>query len=360
MLGAIIGDIVGSRFEWNNIKTKNFELFTRDCFVTDDSIMTLGVAKAIIESNKDRDILRKTVAAHLQEVGRPYPDCGYGGMFHRWMYMDDPQPYNSFGNGAAMRISPCGFAASSLEEAKILSKIVTEISHDHPEGLKGAEATSVAIYLAREGKSISEIREYINKYYYPMDFSLDEIRPTYRFNETCQETVPQAIMAFLESSGFEDALRNAISIGGDSDTLAAITGGIAGAYYGIPVDIRESALSYLDRFQLNILRTFESVYGTNSEIKSINCLRVNTKDNVVTLIKEIAAGEEVSGKDVPSGIRSFSKLQLGHKIAIEEIGEGDRIIKYGETIGYASRMIEPGEHVHVHNMVGGRGRGDLE
>jgi type I restriction enzyme M protein len=268
MLGAIIGDIAGSRFEWNNIKTKRFELFTRDCFATDDSIMTLGVAKAIIESNKDRDILRKTVAGHLQEVGRPYPDCGYGGMFHRWMYMDDPQPYNSFGNGAAMRVSPCGFAASSLEEAKILSKIVTEISHDHPEGLKGAEATAVAIYLAREGKNISEIRACINEYYYPMDFSLDEIRPTYRFNETCQETVPQAIMAFLESSGFEDAVRNAISIGGDSDTLAAITGSVAGAYYGIPADIRESALTYLDQRLMTILNKFESLYGASVEKRS--------------------------------------------------------------------------------------------
>ncbi len=153
MLGAIIGDIVGSRFEWNNIKTKNFELFTRDCFVTDDSIMTLGVAKAIIESNKDRDILRKTVAAHLQEVGRPYPDCGYGGMFHRWMYMDDPQPYNSFGNGAAMRVSPCGFAASSLEEAKILSKIVTEISHDHPEGLKAQKPLLLRSILPGKAKA---------------------------------------------------------------------------------------------------------------------------------------------------------------------------------------------------------------
>ena len=179
--------------------------------------------------------------------------------------MDDPQPYNSFGNGAAMRVSPCGFAASSLEEAKILSKIVTEISHDHPEGLKGAEATTTAVYLAREGKSINEIREHINDHYYPMDFTLDTIRPTYKFNETCQETVPQAIMAFLESSGFEDAIRNAISIGGDSDTLAAITGGISGAYYGIPADIRESALTYLDHRLITILNEFESVYGPSYE-----------------------------------------------------------------------------------------------
>jgi type I restriction enzyme M protein len=185
-------------------------------------------------------------------------------MFHRWMYTDDPKPYNSFGNGAAMRVSPCGFAASSLEEAIKLSKIVTEISHDHPEGLKGAEATTAAVYLAREGKSIGDIRDHINDNYYPMNFTLEEIRPTYRFNETCQETVPQAIMAFLESEGYEDAIRNAISIGGDSDTLAAITGGIAEAFYGIPVDIRESALTFLDKRLLTILNDFESVYGRYS------------------------------------------------------------------------------------------------
>jgi type I restriction enzyme M protein len=250
MLGAIIGDIVGSRFEWNNIKTKEFEFFTRNSFATDDSIMTLAVAKAILESEKNPDILKKTIA-----------NCGYGGMFHIWMYTDNPKPYNSYGNGAAMRVSPCGFAASSLEEAKVLSKIVTEVTHNHPEGLKGAEATTVAIYLAREDKSIPEMRDYIDKHYYPMNFTLDEIRPTYRFNETCQDTVPQAIMAFLESTGFEDAIRNAISIGGDSDTLAAITGGIAEAYYGIPSDTRKHALTFLDKRLLAILNAFELCYG---------------------------------------------------------------------------------------------------
>lgn len=260
MLGAIIGDIVGSRFEWDRIKTKDFEFFMRDCFVTDDSIMTLAVAKAILESKKDPDILRKTVAGHLQEIGRPYRHCGYGGKFYMWMYTDDPKPYNSYGNGAAMRVSPCGFAGSSLEEAKILSKIVTEVTHNHPEGIKGAEATTAAIYLARKGKSISEIRDHIDKHYYPMNFTLDQIRPAYTFNETCQKTVPQAIMSFLESTGFEDAVRNAVSLGGDSDTLGAITGSIAEAYYGIPADIRECALPYLDKRLSAILNAFESRY----------------------------------------------------------------------------------------------------
>lgn len=260
MLGAIIGDIVGSRFEWDNIKTKEFELFTNESFVTDDSIMTLAVAKAILLSQKDLSQLNQITVQSMQEVGRPYPNCGYGGMFQQWMYSDNPKPYESFGNGAAMRVSPCGFAADSLEEAIKLSQAVTEVTHNHPEGLKGAEATVVAIFLARTGHSIASIKQHISQNYYSMDFSLDSIRDTYQFNETCQETVPQAIMAFLESTSFEDAIRNAISIGGDSDTLAAITGGIAQAFYGIPGEIRQTALSYLDAPLLKIFQDFEAIY----------------------------------------------------------------------------------------------------
>ncbi|MGI6685212.1 MAG: ADP-ribosylglycohydrolase family protein [Bacillota bacterium] len=265
MLGAIIGDIVGSRFEWDNIKTKEFEFLTPQCNVTDDSIMSLAVAKAILECRGTYDNLGEITVRCMQEVGRPYPYCGYGGMFYQWMYSDDPQPYNSFGNGAAMRVSACGFAAASLEEAIMLSEKVTEVTHNHPEGIKGAEATAVAIFMARTGRSILEIRDYINNHYYPMNFTLDGIRDDYQFNETCQETVPQAIMAFLESTGFEDAIRNAISIGGDSDTLAAITGGIAEAYYGIPLEIRKQAFTYLDQHLLKILLDFESVYPSNSQ-----------------------------------------------------------------------------------------------
>lgn len=186
-------------------------------------------------------------------------------MFGHWIYSDDPRPYNSFGNGAAMRASACGFAADSLEEAIKLSKAVTEVTHNHPEGMKGAEATTVAIFLARQGKGIPEIRDYIDKHYYPMNFTLDGIRDSYKFNETCQATVPQAIMAFFESTDFEDAIRNAISIGGDSDTIAAITGGIAEAYYGVPADIRRHALTFLDKPLLGILNAFEARFGVSIE-----------------------------------------------------------------------------------------------
>ena len=260
MLGAIIGDIVGSRFEWHNIKTKEFELFTPACSPTDDSVMSLAVAKAILQCGGDYDTLSEQAVACMQEVGRPYPTCGYGGSFRRWMYSDHPQPYHSYGNGAAMRVSACGFAAADMEQAKELSYKVTAVTHDHPEGLKGAEATAVAILLAREGKSIAEIREYVNEHYYPMDFTLDSIRDTYRFNETCQDTVPQALMAFFESKSFEDAIRKAISLGGDSDTIADITGAVAEAFFGIPDAIRETALTFLDDELREVTLRFSEKY----------------------------------------------------------------------------------------------------
>lgn len=260
MLGAIIGDIVGSRFEWNNHRDKDFELFTNGCFPTDDSIMSLAIAKAIIVSKPDFSDLSDNAVKCMQSIGRNYPDCGYGGRFYGWMFSDDPRPYNSYGNGSAMRVSAAGFVARSLEEAKLLSKLVTEVTHNHPEGIKGAEATAVAIYMAKTESGIFEIKDYINENYYPMNFTLDEIRDTYRFNETCQDTIPQALQAFFESSGFEDAIRNAISIGGDSDTLAAICGSVAEAYYGIPDDIRKQALTFLDKDLLKLLTLFESKY----------------------------------------------------------------------------------------------------
>jgi type I restriction enzyme M protein len=257
MLGAIIGDIVGSRFEWDNHRSKDFKLFTYDCNVTDDSIMTLAVGKAILETekkmpgkNKDKkysEALEELTVEYMQEIGQEYPDCGYGGRFQGWMFSNDPKPYNSYGNGAAMRVSAAGFASKTEEEAKMLSHAVTVVTHNHPEGIKGAEAATIAIFMARHGASIDAIRSRIKQDYYPLDFTIDEIRTTYKFNESCQGTVPQAIQCFLESSSFEDAIRTAISLGGDSDTIAAITGAIAEAYYGIPDDLKEQALEYLDK-----------------------------------------------------------------------------------------------------------------
>ena len=260
MLGAIIGDIVGSRFEWNNNKTKDFDFLHKRCRFTDDSVMSIAVCNAILHSEAGFTDLGEQAVKYMHTLGRQYPAAGYGGMFARWLRTPMPKPYGSFGNGAAMRVSGCGFAANSIDEAKLLSKAVTEVTHNHPEGIKGAEATAVAIYLARSGKSLESIREYITANYYNIDFTLDEIRDAYEFNETCQETVPQALEAFFESVGYEDAIRNAIAIGGDSDTLAAITGGIAEAYYGIPKALREMALLYLDSTLIDIIAEFEKKY----------------------------------------------------------------------------------------------------
>ncbi|MBO5934230.1 MAG: ADP-ribosylglycohydrolase family protein [Clostridia bacterium] len=259
MLGAIIGDIVGSRFEWHNIKTKDFDLFTPGCHPTDDSIMSLAVAKAILVS-KNISNLSENAVFYMQLLGNKYPYAGYGGKFAYWLTDRNPKPYNSWGNGAAMRVSACGFAATSLDEAKSLSKLVTEVTHNHPEGIKGAEATAVAIYMAKSGNSLPEIQDYINNNYYKIDFKLDEIRDEYTFDVSCQGSVPQALEAFFESTSFEDAIRNAISIGGDSDTIAAITGGIAEAYYGIPAELRSRAITFLDETELAILNEFESKY----------------------------------------------------------------------------------------------------
>lgn len=266
MLGAILGDIAGSRFEWHNHRSKDFELLTREggCKPTDDSYMSLAVAQALLLDDAQGSLSERTVRL-MQALGRKYPDGDYGGRFGRWLYEAKPQPYHSFGNGAAMRVSACGFAAESLEEAKALSHAVTCVTHNHPEGLKGAEAVAVAIYLARTGKSLAEIRAFIVQSYYDISFTLDDIRETYAFDETCQGSVPQAFEAFFESTSFEDAIRNAISIGGDSDTLAAITGGIAEAYYGIPADLRARARDFLDETLLSILDAFEARFGIPSE-----------------------------------------------------------------------------------------------
>ena len=257
MIGAIIGDIAGSRFEWHNHKSKEFELFTNRCGPTDDSIMTLAVANAIMNCAGDYSRLESEAISCMQEYGRRYPDAGYGGRFYRWIFSSNPKPYNSYGNGAAMRVSPCGFAAKSLEEAMLLARTVTQVTHNHPESMKAAEAVISAIYLARIGKTLDEIQDYITERYYRIDFTLDEIRPSYHFDVSCQGSVPQAFAALFESSGFEDAIRNAISIGGDSDTIAAITGGMAEAYYGVPEDIRKQAMGFLDDDLSGILLEFE-------------------------------------------------------------------------------------------------------
>ncbi len=256
MIGAIIGDIVGSRFERRNCKSKDFELFTKQCSFTDDSAMTFAVAKALLRSSKDPDELSKNAVKYMQEIGLKYPNCGYGQIFWLWLHKKNPKPYNSFGNGAAMRISPVAYVSDSLEQCALLSAAVTKVSHNHPEGMKGAEAVAVATWAALHGMSKSEIQAMVEERYYILNFTIDELRPHYRFDVSCQGSVPQAIKAFLESSDFEDAIRLAVSLGGDSDTIAAITGGIAGAYYGVPDNLVAQAIKYLPEDLNEILEEF--------------------------------------------------------------------------------------------------------
>ena len=262
MTGAILGDIVGSIYEFDNIKIKEFELFDKNCFFTDDSVMTIAIAKALMQydhiDKNNIEEFKENLITIMHDIGMKYPDCGYGGHFAGWLVFGDRTPYNSYGNGSAMRVSPVGWYANTLEEAELIAKATADVTHNHPEGIKGAVSTAGAVFLARTGATIDEIKNYISEFY-TIDFTLDEIRPIYKFNETCQETVPQAMQAFFESESFEDAIRNAISIGGDSDTLAAITGAVAEAYYGIPDDLKETALSYLDEYLLNITKQFEDI-----------------------------------------------------------------------------------------------------
>lgn len=247
LIGAIIGDIVGSKYEFNNNRTKDFIFFDEDMFFTDDTVMSVAIYTALSKTYKNnyRD-LDKEVIKYMQLYGRIYQGRGYGGRFAKWIWETNPQPYNSYGNGSAMRVSSVPYFAKSLEEVKMLSKKVSEVTHNHEEGLKGAEATAVAIYLALQGKNKKEIKKYIEDNYYSMDFDYEVLKETYVFNETCQDTVPQALYCFFESNDFEDAIRIGISIGGDSDTLCAIIGAVAEAYYGIDKGICKEALTYLD------------------------------------------------------------------------------------------------------------------
>lgn len=255
LIGALAGDIVGSRFEFNNCRNKNFRLFDYNCDFTDDTVMTLAVAKSLIEPYYSLEDYKKRLVDIMHRIGKNYPNSGYGGRFFHWIMKDKTEPYYSLGNGSAMRVSPVGWVAGSLNEAENLAKATAEITHNHPEGIKGAQVVAGMIYLARNGAKKQELREYASEFY-DLDFSLDEIRKTYSFDETCQGSVPQAIVAFLEADSFEDALRNAVSIGGDSDTIACIAGSIAEAYYIIDDKMKKKVLHYLDEKLLTIYNEF--------------------------------------------------------------------------------------------------------
>lgn len=266
MYGAILGDIIGSPYEFdqNNIKTKEFPLFINESKFTDDTVMTIAIFDAIVQSGLllqpiTEEHLKDTLIDSVKAWGRRYPDAGYGSRFRKFVFLEDRNPYNSYGNGAAMRVSSVGWLFDDLATTRYIARITASITHNHEEGLKGAEAVASAIFLARNEYSKEEIKTFLSDHFnYDLERTLDEIRPTYHHNESCQETVPEAVIAFLEGNDFEDVIRNAVSLGGDCDTLTCIAGSIAEAYYEISDDLILECEKRLPTSMINVIRIFQN------------------------------------------------------------------------------------------------------
>ena len=261
MYGAILGDMIGAPYEFDRGgKTKDFPLFTEESRFTDDTVMTIAVAEALLEAQSGT--LPETgglLVRSMRKWGKKYPNAGYGGRFSRWLRSKTPQPYGSYGNGSAMRVSAAGWLYGTLDMTRGMARRTAEVTHDHPEGIKGAEATAGAIFMARTGSGKEEIREYIvGEFGYNLSRSCDEIRPGYHHVESCQETVPEAIIAFLEGTSFEDVIRTAVSLGGDCDTLTCIAGSIAEAFYGVPAILEAECKARLPEDMLEVLRRFDA------------------------------------------------------------------------------------------------------
>ena len=261
MYGAILGDIIGSPYEFDKgNRTKDFPLFSPKSTFTDDTVMTLAVADAFLKlppDAEDNEVRQKLVQS-MQRFGRSFPDAGYGGMFRRWLWSSRPEPYGSYGNGSAMRASPAGWLFDDPDTVRRMARLSAEVTHNHPDGIRGAEAAASAVYLARTGSSKSEIRAYMDEcFHYPLDRTCDEIRPACRDAISCQETVPQALTAFLEGGSFEDVIRTAVSLGGDSDTLACIAGSVAEGFYGVPDGLKEQCRNRLPESLLEVLLRFD-------------------------------------------------------------------------------------------------------
>ena len=258
MIGAILGDIIGSPYEFDmGDKTKTFPLFSEGSYFTDDTVMTIAVADAFIGAPDDENLIRQRLVHSMQKWGHRYPGAGYGIRFNCWLDSENPQPYNSWGNGSAMRVAPVAWLYHHLDAVRRMARISAEVTHNHPEGIKGAEATAASIFLARTGHSKPEIKSYIEKeFHYCLNRTCDEIRPAYHHVESCQETVPEAITAFLEGNSFEDVIRTAVSLGGDCDTLTCIAGSIAEGFYGVPETLKVECRNRLDPALLNVLDHF--------------------------------------------------------------------------------------------------------
>ena len=333
MYGAILGDIIGSPFEFDRgDKTNDFKLFSRRSHFTDDSVMTLAVCEALLKVGQDVTVkeIEDAVISSMQSWGRRYPHAGYGGYFRRWLTARHPEPYNSYGNGCAMRVSAAGWLYDSLEKTRVVAKATANVTHNHPEGIKGAEATASAIFMARNGSSKEEIKKYIeNEFHYDLNRTLNEIRPGYHMDETCQKTIPEAIIAFLEAKDFEDAIRNAVSLGGDTDTLGAITGSIAEAYYGIPEWLITECRKRINKDMRIVLDDFNDVLSNQDDFPNSNKMIENAidqyyvqnnKDGMLVFMKTLLISIEQGGELVVPYITTHSILS---KEQLNSISIGD-------------------------------------
>lgn len=332
MYGTILGDIIGCPFEFDRgDKTKDFKLFSRRSHFTDDSVMTLAVCEALLKVGQDATVkeIEDAVITSMQSWGRRYPHEGYGGYFRCWLTARHPEPYNSFGNGSAMRVSAAGWLYDSLEKTRVVAKATANVTHNHPEGIKGAESTASVIFMARNGSSKEEIKKYIeNEFHYDLNRTLDEIRPSFHMHETCQKTVPEAIIAFLEAKDFEDAIRNAVSLGGDTDTLGAITGSIAEAYFGIPEALRSECRNRINKDMRDVVDTFYSLVrkddspNTNQMIeKAINQYYVhNDKEGMILFMNMMINAMNQGGEFI---VPYITKNPFLSKEQINSISIGD-------------------------------------
>ena len=332
MYGTILGDIIGCPFEFDRgDKTKDFKLFSRRSHFTDDSVMTLAVCEALLKVGQDATVkeIEDAVITSMQSWGRRYPHEGYGGYFRCWLTARHPEPYNSFGKGSAMRVSAAGWLYDSLEKTRVVAKATANVTHNHPEGIKGAESTASAIFMARNGSSKEEIKKYIeNEFHYDLNRTLDEIRPSFHMHETCQKTVPEAIIAFLEAKDFEDAIRNAVSLGGDTDTLGAITGSIAEAYFGIPEALRSECRNRINKDMRDVVDTFYSLVrkddspNTNQMIeKAINQYYVhNDKEGMILFMNMMINAMNQGGEFI---VPYITKNPFLSKEQINSISIGD-------------------------------------
>lgn len=351
MYGAILGDIIGSPFEFDRgDKTKDFKLFSRRSHFTDDSVMTLAVCEALLKVGQDATVkeIEDAVISSMQSWERKYPHEGYGGYFRCWLTARHPEPYNSFGNGSAMRVSAAGWLYDSLEKTRVVAKATANVTHNHLEGIKGAEATASAIFMARNGSSKEEIKKYIeNEFHYDLNRTLDEIRPSFHMDETCQKTVPEAIIAFLEARDFEDAIRNAVSLGGDTDTLGAITGSIAEAYFGISETLISECRNRINKDMRDVVDAFYSLVrkddspNTNQMIeKAIKQYYVhNDKEGMILFMNTLLNAMKQGGEFIVPYItkNSFLSKEQINSINIDDTFTLDHDVKLKmETVKDAS------------------------